>query len=103
MAEGNGSLKMLADLPSWIRASVYVGAPVVISLYLTYFITADLNRAVAAQADALRQHVTDQAVLTTYITTLIREQERANRLLVQLCLQGATDVSDRRVCLELAR
>lgn len=104
MSQGNGSTMLgLPDWPGWIRATVFIGAPAAIALYLTYFLAAELKQSVVAQAEALRQHVRDQAILTTHVDTLIREQSRTNQLLVQLCLQGASDPADRRACLDLAR
>jgi hypothetical protein len=89
---------------SLLKAAALIGVPAMIAVYLTIFITSELRTSVLETNRLLTKHadiqVVSQSNIDSRVDMLVREQQRTNRLLQQLCLQGASNASDRRACLE---
>lgn len=98
------------DMPSWLKASVYLGVPSVIALFLVYMLTVQVNTAMSElrQTQALQA----QTLLEMQKGIVIRMQNvevnkqvfmeatsRIERLLQRTCIVAAATVEERATCL----
>jgi hypothetical protein len=59
---GNG------NTPSWLRAAVMLGAPAVIAMGLTYWVTQVVDTTVQATYAAIKDHISEQRVMNAYLS-----------------------------------
>lgn len=71
----------LQGLPPWARATVKLGAPTVIAIYLVWWLTSSVS--VAIDAHAFESRTTN---------------EHLSRLLTQICSNTATTPEERAAC-----
>ena len=82
----------MVHIPSWLKATAVLGAPTIISLYLTWWITGQVSVELRAMGDLLRPHVVMGESVTRTLETIVEIQR------IQ-CVNAASTPEERRACL----
>lgn len=90
-------------MPMWLRAAAMLGAPTVAAGYLIWLISGALSQDVRAMRDSLTAHTIQTASLVEKVaesrTTSDAKMDTLIRIAQTQCVNAATDVVQRRDCI----
>ena len=91
-------------IPVWIRAAAMLGAPTVAAGYLIWLISGALSQDVRSMRDSMATHSLQTALLMDKVTESRAASDAKVDVLIRLsqtqCVNAATDVVQRRNCID---
>ncbi len=95
---------VFGGMPLWVRAAALLGAPTVAAGYLIWLISGSVASDVRAMRDQITTHTISTAALTDKIAETRTDQSYKLEVLIRLmqtqCVNAATDVVQRRNCID---
>ncbi len=105
----NGSLPgdMWREVPAWIKVSMQVGAPTIAAGYLIWLFSTNVAGDVRELKASVLQHVMTTNIMMDRINETRSIQDQKIDVLIRImqtqCVNAATDVIQRRNCIEAGK
>ena len=109
MANGDGSLAgdMWKEVPAWVKVSMQVGAPTIAAGYLIWLFSTNVAGDVRELKVSVIQHVLSTDLMMQRLNDTRVTADAKVDVLIRIaqtqCVNAATDVVQRRNCIEAGR